>query len=188
MLLMVAVLLAALTVPLAGGRLSALAEARLRQAWALPVALALQLAAIYAPSLPQQVRIAALVASYPVGGLLVLANRRLPGMLLIGLGAAGNVTAMLANGGVMPASPEALAGAGLPVEPEGFSNSQAVASPRLLFLGDVFYLPAPRPLGNVFSAGDVLIVLGAAWMLHRLGGSRLAAWRPRRARGAAGGS
>jgi hypothetical protein len=73
----------------------------------------------------------------------------------------------------MPASPSAMAGAGLNLEP-GFQNSTALAEPRLAFLGDVFYLPASWPLSNVFSVGDVLIALGVAWALHRTCRSRLA--------------
>ena len=73
----------------------------------------------------------------------------------------------------MPASPSAMAGAGLNLEP-GFQNSTALAEPRLAFLGDVFHLPASWPLSNVFSVGDVLIALGVAWALHRTCRSRLA--------------
>jgi hypothetical protein len=46
----------------------------------------------------------------------------------------------------MPASPTALAGAGLGVDEPGFQNSTALAEPRLAFLGDVFSLPASWPL------------------------------------------
>ena len=45
--------------------------------------------------------------------------------------------------------------------------------PRLGFLGDVFAIPAGFPLANVFSIGDVLIVLGVGWGAHRICGSRL---------------
>jgi hypothetical protein len=78
----------------------------------------------------------------------------------------------------MPASPSALAGAGLDLEP-GFQNSTALADPRLAFLGDVFYIPASWPLSNVFSIGDVLIALGVAWALHGICGSRLVPGRAR---------
>jgi Family of unknown function (DUF5317) len=107
------------------------------------------------------------------------ANWRVPGMRLVALGGALNLVAICANGGVMPASPAALAGAGLAGDEPGFQNSAAVADPRLAFLGDVFYVPASWPLSNVFSVGDVLIALGVAWALHRVSGSRLAPpWAP----------
>ena len=81
-------------------------------------------------------------------------------------GAACNLVAMAANGGVMPASPSALAGAGLPVHAPAFHNSAALADPRLAFLGDVFHISASWPLSNVFSVGDVLIALGIIWAVH----------------------
>jgi hypothetical protein len=69
-------------------------------------------------------------------------------MPLVALGAALNLLAITVNGGVMPASPAGLAGAGLGVDEPGFQNSAALAHPRLAFLGDAFYLPASWPLGK----------------------------------------
>jgi hypothetical protein len=48
-----------------------------------------------------------------------------------------------------------------------FENSRALSSPRLAILGDVFYVPASFPLSNVFSIGDVLIVVGSTYLAHR---------------------
>jgi hypothetical protein len=53
------------------------------------------------------------------------------------------------------------------IPPEVFENSRALSSPRLAFLGDVFYVPASWPLSNVFSIGDVLIVVGSTYLAHR---------------------
>jgi hypothetical protein len=181
MFLVVLVVAAALAVPLLGGRLSALADVEVRLGWVLFAALALQIASLYLPGLPRGARVAMGVASYPVAGVFVAANRRLPGVPLAALGAALNLLAIVANGGVMPASPSALHTAGLPLEVPGYRNSTAVADPRLGFLGDVFAIPASWPLSNVFSIGDVLIAVGAVWGLHRVCGSRLAGpARPRR--------
>jgi hypothetical protein len=63
----------------------------------------------------------------------------------------------------------ALRRAGLHPDPGEFTNSGALAHPHLLPLGDVFATPAGMPLHNVFSAGDVLIVVGVALLAHRLG-------------------
>ena len=101
------------------------------------------------------------MAAYPVGAVFLAANWQLPGMPLIAVGAALNLLAISVNGGVMPASPTALAGAGLGVDEPGFQNSTALAEPRLALLGDVFYLPASWPLSNVFSVGDILIAVGS---------------------------
>ena len=173
MFLVAVVVLAALAVPLAGGRLGALVEVRLRRVWAIFAALGLEIAAMELPGLSEGMRAALLVAAYPVGALFLAANWHLPGIPLIALGGALNLLAMAVNGGVMPASPTALAGAGLPVAAPGFQNSTALAEPRLAWLGDVFYLPASWPLSNVFSIGDVLIALGIVWALHRICRSRL---------------
>jgi len=40
-------------------------------------------------------------------------------------------------------------------------------------LGDVLAVPAAVPMANVFSIGDVLILVGFAYGLHHLCGSRL---------------
>jgi Family of unknown function (DUF5317) len=171
--LVAAVVLSTLTVPLAGGRLDALAELRLRRVWAIYAALALAVLGVGLPGLPDWARSSLLVAAYPVGAVFVLANRWLPGMPLAALGAALNLLAIAANGGVMPASVAALEAAGLPVDEPGFESSAVLDDPRLAFLGDVFAVPASWPLSNVFSIGDVLIGLGLAWGLHRVCGSRL---------------
>jgi hypothetical protein len=48
-----------------------------------------------------------------------------------------------------------------------------VHEPRLAFLGDIFATPASVPAANVFSVGDVLLVLGAFIFLHVVSESRL---------------
>ena len=172
MALVAVVVLSALAVPLSGGRLGALVDLRLRHVWAVYVALALGVLAIGLPGLPDGLRSLLLVAAYPVGAVFLAANWRVPGIVLTALGAALNLLAITANGGVMPTSPAAMARAGL-VDDPGFQNSTVLADPRLAFLGDVFAIPASWPLSNVFSIGDVLIAAGLAWGLHRVCGSRL---------------
>jgi hypothetical protein len=98
----------------------------------------------------------------------LVVNLRQPGFWLITLGALANFAVIVANGGQMPASAEAFAALnGLPVVPTtDFSNS-FIAAPGapLFFLGDIFVLPRPLPLANVFSIGDVLIGVGGAWFI-----------------------
>ena len=74
----------------------------------------------------------------------------------------------------MPADPDALAAAGVRQQAGDFANSTAVAHPHLSFLGDVFAVPASCPVSNVFSVGDVILVVAALLALHCLCGSRLA--------------
>ncbi|MEO6349732.1 MAG: DUF5317 domain-containing protein [Candidatus Limnocylindrales bacterium] len=98
----------------------------------------------------------------------LVVNLRQPGFWLITLGALANFTVIVANGGQMPASPEAFAMLnGLPVVPTtDFSNS-VIAAPGAPFhyLGDIFVLPRPIPFANVFSIGDALIGVGGAWFI-----------------------
>ena len=125
MFLVAVVALAAVTVPLFGGRLGALVEVRLRHVGAIFAALGLEMAALELPRLADRLRAALLVVAYPypVRAVSLAANWRLPGVPLIAVGAACNPGAVAANGGVMPASPTALAGAVLPVNAPGFHNS-----------------------------------------------------------------
>ena len=84
----------------------------------------------------------------------------IPGVALIALGAACNLAAIVANGGWMPADPDALASIG------GLASrlrrtASIVADPALGPLTDLFALPAWLPFANVFSIGDVLIGSGS---------------------------
>jgi DHA3 family macrolide efflux protein-like MFS transporter len=164
-----------LTVPIFRGRLLSLAEVRFRALWALAAALAFQAAFLITtpkadfPELYGSLH----VTSYVLAGVFLFANRRLPGAWLIALGGAMNLLAIAANQGIMPASPDALAAAGLIDAPQWFTNSATLPDPNLAFLGDVFAIPQPFPLHNVFSPGDILIALGGGFAIHRLCGSRL---------------
>jgi hypothetical protein len=94
---------------------------------------------------------------------------------VVALGGALNFIAIVANGGVMPARRGALETAGLDVRGGEFANSDFVEGAHVGFLGDVFAIPDGWPGANVFSVGDVLMVLGALLVLHAATGSRLLA-------------
>jgi hypothetical protein len=89
----------------------------------------------------------------------VVRNLAIPGLGLVAVGALSNLVAITANGGQMPASPDAMAFLGKTVN-AGYSNSAVVEAPALAPLTDVFALPPFLPFANVFSVGDVLIGLG----------------------------
>jgi uncharacterized protein DUF5317 len=181
MLIGAALLFVLCTVPLMGGRIGALADVHFEAVWALPAGLGLQILIVYVlPEAPGELLNAAHVASYVLALIFVVANRRVPGLLVIAAGGALNFVAIAANGGVMPASRSALAAAGLADTPGQFASSAGVEHPMLGFLGDVFYVPASWPVHNVFSVGDVLIVAGAAIALHVICRSRLCTLVPRR--------
>lgn len=174
MLLLVVFAVAVALVPVFGGRLRALTDLRLHGIWLIFAALAVQLLLIVVPGRADAVRVAAHVSTYGMGVGFLFLNRRVSGLWIVAVGGLSNFLAIAANGGTLPASPHALSVAGLPLHPGSYANSAALAHPRLLFLGDVFAVPKWLPFANTFSVGDVLIVLGAAYAVHRVAGSRLA--------------
>jgi hypothetical protein len=93
--------------------------------------------------------------------LAVAANLTIPGLWLVLAGGASNLLAIVANGGYMPVSPEALATMGR-VPAEGYSNSVLRDDVVLAPLTDLFTMPTWLPMANVFSVGDVLLGVGVA--------------------------
>jgi hypothetical protein len=147
-----------------------LAELPIRHLWLVWVALGVQLVLFeylgYRIPVPVSDKIH--LGTYGLALAFLWLNRRLPGGWLITLGTTCNLTAIVANDGSMPADMGAWRKAGLrEIPPEVFENSRALSSPRLAFLGDIFYVPASWPLSNVFSIGDVLIVVGSTYLAHR---------------------
>ena len=178
MLIAAALLVCVATVPIAGGRLRHLADLELHHRWTLLAAFGLQLTIVYAvPHWPEALLQTGHLASYGFAAWFLWANRRVPGLLIIAAGGILNFVAIAANGGIMPASHAALATAGLEDQPGQFASSVPVGDAKLQFLGDIFAVPASWPVHNVFSVGDVCIVVGAFVLLHKL--CRSALFRPR---------
>ena len=175
MILIAALLVCVATVPLAGGRIVKLGNVHFQRAWAGLAALALQYAIMRLfPEGEAALHGVLHLVSYALMFYFLAANLAIPGLWLIGLGGACNALAIAANNGVMPAQPSALATAGIVQVPGEFANSAAVDDPKLWLLGDVFALPAGFPMANVFSIGDILLLVGAFILLHRVTRSRLA--------------
>ena len=146
-----------------GGRIENLTRLQLR--WA-PVAFAGLLVQIVLFAEPVTEIVGGLgppiyVASSALVLVVVLRNLAIPGLRIVAVGATSNLVAILANGGGMPVSPEALAALGKTVG-QSYSNSVQAANPVLPGLTDVYALPSWLPFANVFSIGDVLIGLGIA--------------------------
>jgi Family of unknown function (DUF5317) len=148
--------------PLFGGRLRRLGEVQLRSASLFFAAIGLQLAAFPVSALPwrtpDNIAVGLWLGSY---ALLVVAagrNFRLRGVPLVVVGMLSNLSAILANGGHMPALPAALRAAGLHFQQS--RNSTALSTPHLGWLVDRWAAPPWVPYANVFSVGDVLIAIG----------------------------
>ena len=175
MLLLAGTLLAVLLVRPLGGRLRPLAGLRLHGAPLVPVALLAQvLAFVVLSGAPRPVLLGLHVVSYLLAAVFVWLNRALPGLWLLAGGAGLNALVLALNDGTMPASAEAVRRAGLPLVDEGYSNSGVLADPHLAPLGDVFASPAWLPLHNVYSPGDLLVLAGVVWAVHRTCGTVLA--------------
>jgi hypothetical protein len=167
-ILVVAMLLVVLSVPLTGGDLRKLRYLRVRGIGFVFAAIGLQLVVTTVASkvLPATLAEGLHLVSYALAVAFLVVNRRITGWWILSLGGGLNLLAIAANHGVMPATNAALHLAGRDVVTEGFSNSNAVAHARFAFLGDVFAVPKGVPLANVFSVGDVLLVVGIGVILH----------------------
>lgn len=162
---------------LRGGRLGALGQLRLGGIWILFLGLLLQLLIFPSPLWsPAPIRHGVEflhVASYAFTVAFLIWNRRvlwpvIPGMIL-------NVLPIVANGGYMPASLDALRSSGrheeaaaLAASSDGTFGNVVVMGERtrLDFLGDWIYVPEWFPLATSFSIGDVLILAGIAWVIQ----------------------
>jgi hypothetical protein len=147
---------------LLGGRPSGLANLNFRWGMLAVAGFAVQLVLFSGPvseRIGDQAGPVLYVASTALVLVAVLANLRIPGMVLVAIGAASNLAAILANGGYMPASHAPAVG------PDGiavYSNTRIFASPALQPLTDVIALPDWLPFTNIASIGDLLIGAGIA--------------------------
>jgi len=152
---------------LLGGRLGRLAELRLEWVWAALAAMMVQVL-LFTPAVWTalgELVPPIYVASTGVVLAVVLRNlRRAWAMALVALGTASNLAAIVANGGYMPVTAEAL-GIGAPAETLYGGNSMLTADPLLAPLVDRFMLPEWLPLATAFSVGDVLISVGIVLVL-----------------------
>lgn len=148
----------------AGGDLNRLARVDFRRPWLVVAALGVQvlLFSRVGSAVPDGVRNLAHIGTY---GLLIgfgVSNRHIRALALMLAGTVLNAVTVAVNGGRMPLSPSAASAAG--ISPSDYANVSERAS-HLHWLGDVFALPSVLPLANVFSLGDLLIGLGAIWLI-----------------------
>ena len=173
MLLVAASLLIGILVGLAlGGNLDTLSRAHFRW-WPLALlGLVLQLVPVAARvGFGRWLPVGFLIASYVVLLTFVVLNIRQPGFSLVALGFGLNLLVILLNGG-MPVGDHALHVAYGPryqatvrdlAEHGSAKHHLARPDDVLLPLTDVIGVPAP--VGTVFAVGDVISMVGVAWVL-----------------------
>ena len=181
-----------LLVAVAAGLLAGLARARhgrrslrvpdLRLIWLALAAFLPQMVAFYLPAggrlLADSLAAAALVGSQGILLIFAWLNRSRPGFWALGLGLALNLLVIALNGGLMPISPETASRLMPDAAPDIFQIGHRLgkdivlpaSATRLEWLADRFLLPPWLPYQVAFSLGDVLIALGAFWLLWAMGG------------------
>lgn len=162
---------------LRGGRIGHLGNLRLRGLWLLLPPILLQLLIFplgsRGPVIPWGTPYWHIISYLFLLGF-VAGNWRYPELLVMGAGLFLNFLTIVANGGYMPASAEALRRAGQGALAQaleaGTRSGNTVlmsANTRLNVLGDWLFLPAWVPLSSAFSIGDVILGIGAAAFLLR---------------------
>lgn len=150
---------------LSGRRLSEIGSVGLRGEMALIVLLAAQLAL---PSVrlagAERIGYYAWLGTFPCIIVIAWANRRAPGMAMLGLGLLLNFAVIASNGGMPVFSSAALIAKpgllALTLPTGDFVHVVGTVSTRLPWLGDVIPIPGPSWLRSVASAGDLLLFAG----------------------------
>ena len=160
---------------LSGRRVSEIGAVGLRGETALIVLLAAQLAL---PSIliagMERIAYFAWLGTFPCIVVIAWANRRAPGMAMLGLGLLLNFTVIASNGGMPVFSAAALVAKpgmiALALPAGDFIHVLGTATTRLPWLADVIPIPGPSWLRSVASAGDLLLFAGIAVFLGAANG------------------
>lgn len=159
---------------LRGGRLINLGDIELSAWWLLFIALGLQLGTQWLPEedWADTAGLVMILGSFVLLMVLVLANRKKPGMWIAGLGVLMNFIVIAANGGMPVLAEAAEVASGFEVSNPDLSGSYKhillEEGSRLTFLADVIPLRLAG-IGEVISLGDIFLALGlGAFLEHEL--------------------
>ena len=126
----------------------------------------------------------ALVSSQLLLLVFAIVNQKQPGFWLLSIGLFLNLTVILANGGLMPITPEVVAQLAPPGEPTdilfppgsrlGTTKDVVLEAEGTILwpLSDIFLFPRSIPLKFAFSVGDALIAAGILKLFWESGAKR----------------
>lgn len=167
-LLVVVLVVATLIALIRGGKLRNIIDVQLNLWWLLPVGFLLQAATSWLPANASRMGLTMILTSFFLLIVVVLANRRRPGMWLAGVGILLNFTVIALNGG-MPVLEEAAFVASGFQQPElaisDYKHVELLPGTRLAVLADVIPLRL-LGIGQVISLGDVLLAVGLGQFLE----------------------
>jgi hypothetical protein len=150
----------------------------IRFVWLVFLAFIPQLLAVYLPTyrlnLPVGWAAVSIIGSQVLLLVFCWLNRHIPGIAILAAGLTVNLLVITANGGFMPISPETArrlvsekALESLEIGSR-FGWKDVLLLPettRLFFLSDFLLLPERFPYQVAFSPGDVLVAIGAFWLM-----------------------
>lgn len=169
--LAIVIFLALAIAVLRGGRLINLGDIELQAWWLLFISLGLQVGTRFLPdeSWSEGVGVAMVLVSFALLMVMVVLNRRKPGMWIAGLGVLMNFVVIAANGGMPVLAGAAEVASGFTVsEPDlsgTFKHTLLDESSRLTFFADVIPLRLVG-IGEVISLGDIFLALGLGVFLE----------------------
>lgn len=153
----------------------------LRMTWLVIIAFIPQWLAFYLPAgrrlTSTQLAAIALIGSQCLLLVFIWLNRHQAGFRILGIGLLLNFIVITANGGLMPIAPRLISDT-LPNLPAtarqtgarlGWNIVLSPADTRFQPLSDTLLMPAWLPYRKALSPGDILISLGAFWVLWSMG-------------------